>query len=471
MTRLTIEPGAPLRGEIHPPGDKSISHRAALFAALARGESRVENFLDSGVTRAMLNCLSALGVDWHLQHTSLMVRGAAWQTPASPLECGNSATTLRLLAGGLAAAGVAAVLDGSPGLRRRPMDRIVQPLRQIGAPIRASDGGHAPLVLDARPAGKCLNGGVLRLDVASAQVKSCLLLAGLACDSPLTVIEPHCSRDHSERMLAAMGVGMSTERMEAGWAVTLTPPHLSRSQGSGVTPPHLSRSQGSGVTPPAGDLRPLNLRIPGDFSAASFWIVAALITPGSRLAIRGVGLNPGRTGLLESLLEMGARIEVQPRGEQGGEPLGDLWVEHSPLRGIEISGERVTAMIDEFPVFSIAAAFAEGVTKVRDALELRYKESDRIASLCRLLAALGGQAEAQPQGFIVHGRGGLAGGAVFDPGGDHRMAMAAAVAGMAARQAVTIQAAEIIRESYPDFVQVLVDLGGQATEKEMSPAA
>jgi 3-phosphoshikimate 1-carboxyvinyltransferase len=213
------------------------------------------------------------------------------------------------------------------------------------------------------------------------------------------------------------------------------------------------------------------LRIPGDFSAASFWIVAALITPGSRLAIRGVGLNPGRTGLLSALLEMGARIEVQPRGEQGGEPLGDLWVEHSPLRGIEISGERVTAMIDEFPVFSIAAAFAEGVTKVRDALELRYKESDRIASLCRLLAALGGQAEAQPQGFIVHGRGGLAGGVVFDPGGDHRMAMAAAVAGMAARQAVTIQAAEIIRESYPDFVQVLVDLGGQATEKEMSPAA
>lgn len=445
MTRLTIEPGAPLRGEIHPPGDKSISHRAALFAALARGESRVENFLDSGVTRAMLNCLSALGVDWHLQHTSLMVRGAAWQTPASPLECGNSATTLRLLAGGLAAASVAAVLDGSPGLRRRPMDRIVQPLRQIGAPIRASDGGHAPLVLDARPTGNRLNGGVLRLDVASAQVKSCLLLAGLACDSPLTVIEPHCSRDHSERMLAAMGVQLSGVQTENGWQVTLSPP--------------------------PGALRPLDLRIPGDFSAAAFWIVAALITPGSRLAIRGVGLNPGRTGLLSALLEMGARIEVQPRGEQGGEPLGDLWVEHSPLRGIEISGERVTAMIDEFPVFSIAAAFAEGVTKVRDALELRYKESDRIASLCRLLAALGGQAEAQPQGFIVHGRGGLAGGVVFDPGGDHRMAMAAAVAGMAARQAVTIQAAEIIRESYPDFVQVLVDLGGQATEKEMSPAA
>ncbi len=450
MKRLTIMPGAALRGEIDLPGDKSISHRAALFAALADGESRVENFLDSGVTRALLNCLSALGVNWQLEHTRLTVCGGEWDTPARPLDCGNSATTLRLLAGALAATGVAAVLDGSAGLRRRPMRRIVQPLRQIGVPIGAvnsvslpEEDDHAPLVLYARPAEKRLNGGVLRLDIASAQVKSCLLLAGLAADSPLAVIEPHRSRDHTERMLAAMGVHLSSAQTENGWQATVYPPDQA--------------------------LRPLNLRIPGDFSAAAFWIVAALITPGSQLRLRGVGLNPGRTGLLESLLEMGARIEVQPRGEQGGEPVGDLLVECSPLRGIEIGGERVTAMIDEFPIFGVAAAYAHGASVVRDAVELRYKESDRIAALCRLLAALGGQAEAQPDGFTIYGRGGLAGGAVFDPGGDHRMAMAAAIAALAARQAATVVQADIIRESYPEFVQVLARLGGIVHE-EAHPA-
>ncbi len=442
MNRLIVQPGAALRGEIDLPGDKSISHRAALLAALAHGESRVDNFLDSGVTRAMLNCLSALGVDWQIQGNRLTLRGAAWQTPAGALDCGNSATTLRLLAGALAAVGIAAVLDGSEGLRRRPMGRIVQPLRQIGVPIH--DGDRAPLMISPRPAEKRLSGGRLRLDVASAQVKSCLLLAGLAAGSPLTVIEPHRSRDHTERMLAAMGVHLSSGQNQDGWQVTLLPPD--------------------------GALHPLDLRIPGDFSAAAFWIVAALITPGSRLALRGVGLNPGRTGLLAALLQMGARIQVQPRGEQGGEPLGDLWVEHSPLRGIEIGGEQVTAMIDEFPVFGVAAAFARGVSVVRGAAELRYKETDRIAALCRLVTALGGQAEAQPDGFTLRGCGGLPGGAVFDPAGDHRMAMAAAVAGLAAGQPVTVEQAQIIGESYPGFVQALASLGGDCRQ-EADPAA
>lgn len=434
---LVVTPGRPLCGSFTVPGDKSLSHRAALFAALAEGESCVENFLVSGVTAAMLRSLTALGVAWELRDTTLRVDGrglAGLRAPAVALDCGNSATTLRMLAGAVAAAGVPAVLDGSPGLRKRPMLRIAEPLGRMGAAIATAEGGGAPLRLAGRPAGQRLSALAYTLPVASAQVKTCLLLAALAADGPTHLVEPALSRDHSERMLRGMGVEVTNRPLPGGaYAVDLTPP--------------------------SGPLRPLSGALPGDFSAAAFLIVAATITPGSALTLREVGLNPTRTGLLDALREMGAQIEVTNQRETIGEPVGDLSVRSSPLRGTQIAGERVVRMIDEFPVFAAAAACAESPTVVRDAQELRYKESDRIAALCVELRALGVAAEETPDGFILPG-GGVRGGQV-DPHGDHRLAMALAVAGLAADSPVQVGGAEIVRESFPEFIDALGSLGGQ----------
>jgi 3-phosphoshikimate 1-carboxyvinyltransferase len=435
---LMVHPGHALRGEVRLPGDKSLSHRAALFAALAQGASRADNFLVSGVTAAMLGALSGLGVEWKLEGTTLLVQGrglAGLRAPAAPLDCGNSATTLRLLTGALAAAGVPATADGSPGLRRRPMERIVEPLRQMGTPISAGPGGGAPLQLAARPAGQALRALHYTLPVASAQVKSCLMLAALAADGPSTLVEPDLSRDHSERMLASMGVGIETFGTPAGPAVR--------------------------VTPPAAPLAPLHMAIPGDFSAAAFLLVAAVITPGSDLLLHNIGLNPTRTGLLVTLLEMGAQIEVLNPRQASGEPAGDLRVRHSALRGVTVSGARVVEMIDEFPVFAAAAAFAEGRTEVREAIELRYKESDRISALCAELRGQGASVTEREDGFSIEGQGPPAGGGTVDPHGDHRLAMALAVLGLGARQPVQIQNAEIIRESFPEFVDVLQHAGAE----------
>ena len=444
MSSLRILPGQPLRGVAPVPGDKSISHRAALFAALAEGHSRVSNFLEFGVTRAMLRGLTALGVEWSLHAGILTVNGhgaAAWRGPVAALDCGNSATTLRLLTGAVAAAGVPAVLDGSEGLRRRPMERITAPLRAMGVPIQAAAGECAPLHLAGRPAASRLKAGRQILTVASAQVKSCLLLAGLAADGPLTILEPSPSRDHSERMLAAMGVPVTSQPSGdgVGWEVRLSP-----------------ASQ---------PLTPLDLAIPGDFSAAAFWLVAALITPGSDVIIPGVGLNPGRTGLLETLVEMGAPIQVSSRRKQGGEPVGDIHVRYGPLCAGQVSGRRVVDMIDEFPVFAVAAAFAAGASRVSQAGELRYKESDRIGALCAELSALGALVEETADGFTIQG-GCLPGGAQVVAHGDHRLAMSLAVAGLAAQAPVEVAGAEMINELFPGFVQGLRDLGAKVEERE-----
>jgi 3-phosphoshikimate 1-carboxyvinyltransferase len=439
---LTVKSGHPLLGESGSsgvpalPGDKSLSHRAALFAALAEGESRVENFLVSGVTQAMLNALTVLGVRWSLNGTTLTVQGVGLQSqstlPPVTLQCGNSATTLRLLAGALAAWGRTAVLDGSPGLRRRPMGRIIEPLQQMGVSISAEQG-CAPLTLGVSP--RPLHRLDYRLPVASAQLKSCLLLAALAAEGSTTLAEPGPSRDHTERMLSAMGVRVTgAASAPDGWLLTrLEPPH-----------PLV--------------LAPLELRLPGDMSAAAFLIVAALITPGSELTISGVGLNPTRTGLLDSLLEMGARIEISNQRLQAGEPLGDLTIQHSQLTGVRIGGARVVRMIDEFPVFAVAAACAHGTTIVADALELRHKESDRISALGGELRKLGVDFRETVDGFIVAGGNPIQGGRV-DPHGDHRLAMSLAVAGLVAQAPVEIQGAEIIAESFPGFEPVLSALG------------
>ena len=439
---LTIQAGRPLRGEIGSfstpalPGDKSLSHRAALLAALAEGESRVENFLVSGVTRAMLDALTALGVGWVLDGKALTVQGVGLQPqpnlPPVTLQCGNSATTLRLLAGALAAWGRAAVLDGSPGLRRRPMGRIIEPLQQMGVVI-SSEQGCAPLTLSASP--RPLRGIEYRLPVASAQLKSCLLLAALTAEGSTILVEPGPSRDHTERMLRAMGVQVSST--------------ISAPDGLLLTRLEPLRPQ---------VLAPLQMQLPGDMSAAAFLIVAALITPGSKITISGVGLNPTRTGLLDTLLEMGAQIEIVNQIEQAGEPLGDLRIRYSRLTGVRMGGERVVRMIDEFPVFAVAAACARGVTIVADAQELRHKESDRITALGGELRQLGVDFREMPDGFMVQGGNALDGGKV-NPHGDHRLAMSLAVAGLVAQSPVEVQEAEIIKESFPGFESVLGALG------------
>lgn len=416
------------------PGDKSLSHRAALFSALAEGSSTVGNFLVSGVTHAMLDALTRLGVNWQLEGKTLSVEGTGIQSETGAasvlLDCGNSATTLRLLAGAAAAWGRPVVLDGSPGLRRRPMNRIIDPLRLMGVPV-AGEGGCAPLQIGAAP--RPLRALAYRLPVASAQVKTCLLLAGLAAGGATWLSEPGPSRDHTERMLRAMGVSVESGAAEGGYWTRLTPPE-----------------------PLA--LKPLRIDLPCDSSAAAFLIVAGLIVPGSQIRLRGVGMNPTRTGLLDTLIEMGAEIEIRDRGEQGGEPAADLLVRHSPLRGVRVQGERVVRMIDEFPVFALAAACAEGQTVVAEAEELRHKESDRISALGGELQRLGVAFAETPDGFRIDGGRPIDGGGV-EAHGDHRLAMSLALAGLVSRQPVRVRGAEIIRESFPEFVQVLTGLG------------
>jgi len=451
---LISSPGRPLQGVMCVPGDKSLSHRAALFAALAEGESRIENFLVSGVTQAMLQSLTALGVDWAWevnkqdgQRNMLVIQGRGLRglrIPDAALDCGNSATTMRMLAGALAAsmagalsaAKVTATLDGSAGLRRRPMNRIVDPLQQMGVNIQASDG-CAPLTL--HPSTFPLKAINYSLPVASAQIKTCLLLAALAAGGPTSLVEPGPSRDHSERMLRSMGVTITAEKVYQDGKVLYK----------------------TTLTPPKGRvLAPLSMTLPGDFSSAAFLIVAALITPGSNVTIQKVGLNSARTGLLDALLSMGADICITAQATHSDEPVGDLIVKFSRLHGTNISREQVVRMIDEFPIFAIAAAYASGVTTVSEAAELRLKESDRIAVLCEELRKLGVQAVEQPDGFTIQGGVAVQGG-VIQPHGDHRLAMSLAVAGLASQAPVAIQDAQIIAESYPEFTQTLQALGGR----------
>ncbi len=444
--KLSIFPGQPLRGEVSLPGDKSISHRAALLAALADGESRIDNFLVSGVTQSMLDALSALGVTWELDGNRLTVQGRSTGgllLPGMPINCGNSGTTMRLLVGALSAAGVPAVLDGSEGLRRRPMLRIVDPLRQMGVAIQ-SEGGYAPLEL--RMSSMPLRGIDYDLPVASAQVKSCLLLAALAAEEDTCLREPGPSRDHTERMLRNLGVDVSSEYVPAR---------------AGQPESYITHLQ-----PPAAlHLPAFQTSLPGDTSAAAFLIVAAVITPGSEISLRQVGLNPTRSGVIEALRSMGADIHVSAVGEQGGEPVGDLTVRSSELHGRQISGSLVVRMIDEFPIFAVAAAYARGRTEICEAGELRHKESDRIAALCTELRAIGVEADETADGFIIQGSGRVQGGRA-DPHGDHRLAMSLAAAGLASQRPIVLQGAEIMQESFPGYIETLEKLGAELGQDE-----
>lgn len=422
MSDLSFNKAQKLSGEVLLPGDKSLSHRASLFAALAEGESVIDRFLVSGVTRMMLNALTSLQIPWRLEGERLVVTGHGLHgfcEPLAPINCGNSATTIRLLAGALAAAGTPCILDGSAGLRKRPMERITEPLLRMAVPIAAT-AGCAPLHLTKRAAHQPLKGVDYTLPVASAQVKSCVMLAALAADGVSTIREPGPSRDHTERMLFSMGADIRTTK--------------------GVVEVHpLTRS-----------LNPLHLSLAGDISSAAFLLVAASIVPGSSICIRDVGLNPTRTGILDALRGMGALIKLENERLVAGEPVGDIHLSSGALKAITVCGDLVVRMIDEFPAFAIAACFAEGVTVVRDARELRFKETDRIAVLCGELQKLGVQLEMFDDGFAIHGKT-LKGG-VGDGAGDHRIAMSLAIAGLASPEPVIVQHAEILNESFPDFV-------------------
>ena len=427
-SRLTIHPSAPLRGCVRVPGDKSISHRALLLGSLAGGASRISGFLPSGDCLATLACLRALGVEVETHdNTTLTIHGRGLRglrMPTAPLNCVRSGTTMRLLAGILAGQSFESILTGDEQLCRRPMRRIVEPLRRMGAEIEAT-GGHAPLAIRGRP----LRGCDHTLVVASAQVKSALLLAGLYAGGPTTIRQPGPARDHTERLLAAMGAAIKV----TGLTVTLDP---------------------------SSSLSPFSLRIPGDISSAAFPLAAAALVPDSEVTVEGMGVNPTRVGLLDVLRAMGAEITIDDEREQaqGNEPVAGVTVRASALRGVEVSGDTVVRMIDEFPVLAVAATQAHGTTVVRDAAELRVKETDRIAAVVAELRALGAHIEPLPDGFVVEGPTPLHG-AVVDSHGDHRLAMALAVAGLIAEGEVVIERAECVDDSFPGFVGLMRSVG------------
>jgi len=422
MTLSLAQVRRPLQGSVSLPGDKSLAHRAALFAAFAEGVSEVGNYPDSGVTRAMRGALESLGVPSTLDGGVLHVKGNGMRpfpNSGATAYCGNSATTIRLLAGAVAATRSAAVLDGSEGLRKRPMNRIVEPLRQMGAGI-SSTGGCAPLRISPAPL-ECIG---YKLPVASAQVLSCLQIAALGAEgeSRFTVDAP--VRDHTSRMLRAMGAEVVDSWPDV-FVESLEKP-----------------------------LSPLHGTLPGDISSAAFLFAAAAIVPGSRVTVTGVGVNPTRTGILDVLSKMGAEVSLANNREEMGEPVADVTLVAESLHGVEIAGDLVVRSIDEFPAIASVAAFAEGRTVVRDAEELRYKETDRIAAIVAQLSALGAEVEELKDGFAVCG-GTLKGG-VARANGDHRLAMSMAVCGL--RAPVSVEGAEILNESFPDFERVITSL-------------
>ena len=439
---VTIAP-APhgLTGEMRVPGDKSISHRAVMFAALAQGESRIRGCALGQDNLATVRAFQSLGVNVARRGTdhdaTLVVNSRGWHalTPPDPagvtIDCGNSGTTLRLLAGILAGCPFSTRLDGDASLRRRPMGRIIAPLRRMGVHIESEAASDcAPLYIHGDAAGPKprLTGLTYASPVASAQVKSAVLLAGLHAAGRTTVTEPIRSRDHTERLLPAFGVT----------------PHV----------------DGTSVTVDGGArLHAADLDVPGDLSSAAFFLAAALLLPDSELVIRGVGLNPTRTGIVDVVRAMGGNVEIHNRTHVGGEPVGDLLVRSSRLHGVEIDGELVVRAIDELPIVAVVMACAHGTSVIRGAQELRVKESDRIAGLAGALTTLGADLDEQPDGLVIRGPARLSGGTVHSRS-DHRLAMALGVAALLSRRSVQIEEPECVAVSFPGFFRLLRDLTG-----------
>jgi 3-phosphoshikimate 1-carboxyvinyltransferase len=416
--RFTVAPGGTLSGRCGVPGDKSISHRAAILAALSVGDSRLDNFLEADDCLATLDALRALGVGVErLAPASWRIGGvgqAALRAPAATLDLRNSGTGLRLLMGALAGAPIEVVLSGDASLLRRPMERVAEPLRAMGASV-STTAGSPPVRLRGQ---RRLRGIDWRPEVPSAQVKSAILLAGLASDDEVSVREPHPTRDHTERLFAAFDVDCLVEEGRVRLGARRQP-------------------------------KPAVISIPGDISSAAALIVGAAMTPGSDLTVEGVGLNPTRTGVLDALRQMGAEVDTNLVADCGAEPWGTVRVRGAQLSAIELSGALVANAIDELPLLMVAAASARGVTRLRDAAELSRKESDRLATTAAGLAALGIAVERGPDGLTVTG-GALRGGRV-DAAGDHRIAMAFAMAALRASGAVELRGAAGIATSFPEF--------------------
>lgn len=427
MRSFSIAPtSTPLKGRVIVPGDKSITHRALILSALADGPSRITGYCEGEDCLNTLRAIRQLGVEIREVSEGLDVLGKGlWglSEPANVLDCGNSGTGLRLLAGVLAGQGFFSVLTGDGSLRSRPMARIVNPLKLMGAHISGRKGGDlAPLAIQGRE----LSPITYESPVASAQIKSCVLFAGLFADGTTSVTEPQKSRDHTERMFTYLGI----PAQEHGLCVEV--------QG---------RQSFQG--------KPID--VPGDISAAAFFMVAATIVPGSEVLIPNVGLNPERTGILDVLLKMGADISLLNTRNQSGEPVGDLLIRSADLKGIAIGAEMVPKTIDEFPILCVAAAFAQGETRISGAQELRVKETDRIKAMATELKRLGVVIEETQDGLIIQGQSTLHG-ASCQSYGDHRVAMSLAVAGLAAKDSVCVDDVDCIETSFPSFHSKLLDL-------------
>ena len=426
-------PAAPLQGRTAVPGDKSISHRALMFAALAIGETRIDGLLEGEDVLRTAAAMRALGAD--VQHDG----GGIWRVagrgvgglaePEDVLDMGNSGTAARLLTGMLASHDLFAVMTGDASLRRRPMRRVTEPLALCGARFTTREGGRLPLAVQGAADAMPIH---YRLPVASAQVKSAILLAGLNARGQTIVEEPVATRDHSENMLRHFGADISVLPDGAERVIVLTG---------------------------QPELRARDVAVPGDPSSAAFPIVAALIVPGSEITITGVGLNPLRTGLFATLREMGASLTVSAERVEGGEPVGDILVRHGSLRAVDVPPERAPSMIDEYPVLAVAAALASGTTRMRGLAELRVKESDRLAATAAMIAAAGARVTVEGDDLVVEGAGSLAGGCTVQTHMDHRLAMSALVLGQAARDPVAVDDAAFIETSFPGFAALMRGLG------------
>ncbi|MDA3732063.1 3-phosphoshikimate 1-carboxyvinyltransferase [Niameybacter massiliensis] len=422
---MIIQPASSLKGTLSIPGDKSISHRSIMFGSIAEGETRIYNFLMGDDCLSTIRCFRQLGIHIEMCPDSILVQGKGLHGLSKSdtiLDCGNSGTTTRLISGILAGQSFTSTLTGDASIQKRPMNRIMVPLKAINAHIEGKDDSYCPLTITP----STLTGINYASPVASAQVKSCILLAGLYADSPVTVSEPSISRDHTERMLKAFGAKIETE----GKCVTVHPNS------------HLTGRE---------------VIVPGDISSAAFFMVAGLIVPNSKLTLKNVGINPTRRGLLDALLEMGGRITCLNERELCGEPVCDMIVESSHLKGITISGDIIPTMIDEIPAFAVAALFAEGTTTVKDAKELRVKESNRIDTMTNELTKMGAHITPQEDGLIIEGGYPLQG-AKLESYDDHRIAMSLAVASLMASSPSEIENSECVRISYPHFFEHLKEV-------------
>lgn len=427
VSSFRVQAGGPLRGDAHVPGDKSISHRAVMFGALADGVTVVEGFLQGEDCLATRRAFEAMGVVCEdVSRTGMRIHGVGLDglsAPAGPLDLGNSGTSMRLMSGLLAGQTFTTTLTGDASLSRRPMRRVSEPLARMGARIDATGAGTAPLTIHG---GQSLQGRHFDLPVASAQVKSALLLAGLYADGLTSVLEPGVSRDHTERMLSSFGVEVPVDgrqcEVRGGQRLTAT-----------------------------------DILVPADLSSATFPMVAAAITAGSDVRLTGVGVNPSRAGVLKILEMMGAQISLMNVRAAGAEPIADLHINAGPLQGVDVPAALVPLAIDEFPALLVVAACATGITRITGAEELRVKESDRISAMARGLQAVGVRVEEQPDGIIVHG-GGVTGG-VVESHDDHRIAMAFAALGSVAPEGIEIRHVDNVRTSFPGFVDLMAGLG------------